>query len=137
MLTYTPFQVVDQVAGARRLFLSFLKAAAILLALLAPAWLHGQTITGTVQDPSGALIAGAQIEITGSDLAQPIVLSSDGLGKFASPGLEPGTYSVRVTREGFEPLVKTVNVPGAGQLQLTLSIAKRQEIVSVPAKSLT
>jgi hypothetical protein len=137
VLTYTPFQVVDQVAGARRLFLSFLKAAAVLLALLAPAWLHGQTITGTVQDPSGALIAGAQIEITGSDLAQPIVLSSDGLGKFASPGLEPGTYSVRVTREGFEPLVKTVNVPGAGQLQLTLSIAKRQEIVSVPAKSLT
>jgi hypothetical protein len=103
---------------------------------MAPMWLHAQTISGTVQDPSGAVIAGARIEITGGDLIQPIVLSSDGLGTFTSPDLKPGTYSVRVTREGFEPLVKTLSLPGAGPLQLTLSIAKQQEIISVPAKSL-
>jgi hypothetical protein len=103
---------------------------------MAPAGLQAQTISGTVQDPSGAVIAGAQIEISGADLTQPIVLSSDGQGKFASPDLKPGTYSVRVTREGFEPLVKAVNVPGAGPLQLTLGIAKQQESISVPAKSL-
>ena len=103
---------------------------------MGPTWLSAQTISGTVQDPSGAVIAGARIEITGGDLAQPIVLSSDGLGKFTSPELKPGTYSLRVTREGFEPLVKTVDVAGAGQLQLTLSIARQQEVISVPAKSL-
>ena len=103
---------------------------------MAPAWLYAETISGTVQDPSGAVIAGARIEITGGDLTQPIVLSSDGLGKFASPDLKPGTYSVRATREGFEPLVKAVTLPGGGPLQLTLSIAKQQEVISVPAKSL-
>ncbi len=103
---------------------------------MGPTWLSAQTISGTVQDPSGAVIAGARIEITGGDLTQPIVLSSDGLGKFTSPELKPGTYSLRVTREGFEPLVKTVDVAGAGQLQLTLSIARQQEVISVPAKSL-
>ena len=103
---------------------------------MAPAWLHADTISGTVQDPSGAVIAGARIEITGGDLAQPILLSSDALGKFTSPDLKPGTYSLRVTREGFEPLVKTVNLPGAGVLQLTLSIAKQREVISVPGKSL-
>jgi hypothetical protein len=147
VLPYTSFQVGDLQVGdrlagaARRLSVSFpkaffVKAAVFLLALMSPAWLHAQTISGTVQDPSGAVIAGAQISITGGDLAQPIALSSDGQGKFASPDLKPGTYSVRVTREGFEPLVKAVNVPAAGPLQLTLSIARQQEIVSVTGKSL-
>ncbi len=120
----------------RCLFLSFLKPAVVLLALIAPAWLRADTISGTVQDPSGAVIAGARIEITGGDLTQPVVLSSDGQGKFASLDLKAGTYSVRVTREGFEPLVKTVMLPGAGPLLLTLSIATQQEVISVPGRSL-
>ena len=103
---------------------------------MGPTWLHSETISGTIQDPSGAVIAGARIEITGGELVQPILLSSDGLGKFASPDLKSGTYSLRVTREGFEPLVKVVNLPGTVQLQLTLSIAKQQSIISVPGKSL-
>jgi len=141
-LLHTPFQLVAGLAGAYRVLfgslqqLSSLKATVILLAFMAPAWLHSQTISGTIQDPSGAVIAGARIEITGGDLTQPIVLSSDGQGKFASPDLKPGTYSVRVTREGFEPLVKAVNVPAAEPLQLTLSIARQQETVSVTGKSL-
>ena len=110
--------------------------ALLLVCLMAPVWLHADTISGTVQDPSGAVIAGARIEITGGDLTQPIVLSSDGLGKFTSPDLKPGTYSLRLTREGFEPLVQTVVLPGAGPLQLTLSIATQQEVISVPGKSL-
>jgi hypothetical protein len=140
-LPYALLKVVDRLLSARRFRffpqVSFPKAAVILLlVLLAPVWLYAQTISGTVQDPSGALIAGARIEIAGGDLAQPILLSSDGQGKFASPDLRPGTYSVRVTREGFEPVVKAVNVPAAGPLQLTLSIASQQESVSVTGKSL-
>ncbi len=137
MLPYTLFQVVDRPAGSRlRLFPSVLKAAVFLLWLMGPTWLSSQTISGTVQDPSGAVIALARIEITGGELTQPIVLLSDGLGKFTSPDLNPAAYSVRVTREGFEPLVKPVNLQVAVQLQLTLSIAIQQEIVTVPGKSL-
>jgi hypothetical protein len=123
-------------AQARRCsFSSLLKMALFLLCLMAPAWLLSQTISGTIQDSSGAVIAGARIEITGGDLAQPVVLSSDGLGKFASPDLKPGTYSLRVTRDGFEPLVKTVDLQGPAQLQLTLAIAQQKVTVSVPGKS--
>jgi Peptidase family M1 domain/Carboxypeptidase regulatory-like domain len=117
-------------------FSSVLKMALLLLWLTAPTWLRSQTISGTVQDPSDAVIAGARIEITGANLAQPVVLSSDATGKFASPVLKPGTYSMRVLRDGFDPLVKTVDLQGSVQLQLTLTIAKQQVNISVAGKSL-
>jgi hypothetical protein len=113
-----------------------LKLALFLLCLAAPAGLHAETISGTVADQSGAVIVGARIEIIGEDLAQPVVLSSDALGQFSSPDLKPGTYSLRVTRDGFEPLVKTVDLRGAVQLQLTLAIAQQRVEITVPGKSL-
>ena len=126
-----------------------LRKIALLLSCLAfcwsvPAWLQAQTISGTVQDSSGAYIAGARIEISGTELAQSVALTSDATGKFASPDLKPGTYSVRVEREGFEALVKTVVIPepapGAAEapvhLQLTVEVAKQQVDISVVGKNL-
>jgi hypothetical protein len=112
------------------------KIALFVLWLLAPSWLHAQTISGTIQDPSGAFIAGAKIEISGTNLPQPVVLSSDAAGKFASPHLKPGTYNLRVLQDGFETLEKTVELQGSLQLQLTLSIARQQVNIAVGGKSL-
>jgi hypothetical protein len=134
-------RVVDRVRVLRisprdRRFLFLLTVALLSICVISPLLLQAETVSGTIQDPSGALIAGARIEITGGDLAQPLVLSSDGLGKFASPDLKPGTYSLRITRDGFEPLVKTFDVPGAIELHLTLAIPQPQTTVSVPGKSM-
>ena len=71
---------------------------AAILALGFASALHADTISGTVKDPSGAVVAGARIEITGGSLTQPIVLTSDKTGKFAAPNLSPGKYSVRYER---------------------------------------
>jgi hypothetical protein len=106
----------------------------LLLLLTAPALL-AQTISGTVQDSSGAFIPAARIEITGSLLPQALVLSSDAQGNFTSPELKPGTYSLLVTRDGFEPLLKTVDLQPSIRLQLTLDIAKQKTTVSVPSRS--
>lgn len=40
-----------------------------LLCFAGPAWLHAETLSGTVEDQTGAVIVGARIEITGGDLA--------------------------------------------------------------------
>jgi hypothetical protein len=117
-------------------FSSLLKLALLLLCLTAPTWLRSQTISGTVHDPSGAVIARARIEISGVDLAQPVALTSDAAGKFSSLDLKPGTYSVRIEQEGFEPLIKTVDLQKSVQLQFTLVIAQQQVNISVSAKSL-
>src|ERR1700731_3994179 len=99
MSLYTLRQVQHRLIGTRPEHVPILSTIVLfLLCVAGPALLHAETISGTVADQSGAVIVGARIEITGGDLAQPVVLSSDGLGKFSSPDLKPGTYSVRVTR---------------------------------------
>jgi len=124
------------VAAHRKRSFLLVKVFILLFWLAGPLFLHADTVSGTVKDPSGAVIPGARIEITGGDLAQPLVLSSDAVGRFSSPDLKPGTYSLRATREGFEPLVKTVELHGAVELELKLAIAQPRVEITVPGKSL-
>ncbi len=134
-----PYGIMRRPAERRGRPLSFLflaKMAFCFLFLAASTWTLADTISGTIQDPSGAVIAGARVEITGGILTQPVVITSDGLGKFVSPELKPGSYSIRVVRDGFEPLTKTLDLRGTVQLQLTLAIAQQQVTISVPGKSM-
>ena len=59
-------------------------------------------ITGTVQDPSGAVIANAEVRITNQDtgvLERSVKTGAD--GSFTAPLLPVGTYSVSVQAGGF------------------------------------
>jgi Carboxypeptidase regulatory-like domain len=96
--------------------------------------LHAATISGTVKDPSGAVIAGTRIEISGGSLAEPLVLSSDGAGKFSSPDLTPGEYLVQATHDGFEPLTESITLDTSLEVQLILEIAHVRTEISVPGK---
>ena len=107
----------------------------VLLCLALATHLRADTISGTVKDPSGAVVAGARVEITGGDLSRPIVLTSDESGKFAAPNLKHGRYSVRVAKEGFDDLVTTVDLEGTADLPIKLTIAAQQTRVNVSEKS--
>jgi hypothetical protein len=107
--------------------------ALMVLALAANAW--ADTISGTVKDPSGAIVVGARVEITGGSLAQPLALVSDDAGKFVAPNLTAGKYSVRVTKDGFDELLTEVDLRGTSDLPLTLTIAPKQTSVTVSEKN--
>ena len=113
----------------------FYAAIVALLCLTLAVRLAADTISGTVKDPSGAVVAGARIEISGGGVAQAIVLTSDQTGKFAAPNLNPGSYSVRVVKDGFDELVKTVELEGTAELALNLTIAEQQSSVNVSEKN--
>ena len=115
----------------------FLKLAFLLLCFASPALLGAEIISGTVVDPSDAVIAAARIEITGGELTQSIVLSSDARGRFSSTDLKPGNYSLRATREGFEPLVKTIDLRANMEVELKLAIARPHEEINVSGKGRT
>ena len=61
------------------------------------------TITGTVTDPSGAVIAGAKVTATRVEtgVAQSTVTTSS--GSFTIPSLLVGTYNVTAEANGFKP----------------------------------
>jgi hypothetical protein len=116
--------------------LDFFRAFVVaLLGLALAANARADTISGTVKDPSSAIVVGARVEISGGSLVQPIVLVSDNVGKFAAPNLTPGKYSVRVTKEGFDELVTAVELHGTTDLPLSLTIAAKQTSVIVSEKN--
>ena len=136
MLSYAFLDAaIYMIAMTRKPASLLLKISFLLYWLTSPLCLHADSIVGTVADPSGAFIPGVRIEITGGDLGKPIVLSSDAVGRFSSPDLTPGTYTLRLTREGFEPLVRTVEFKGGVKLELSLGIARQRTDVNVPGKS--
>ena len=107
----------------------------LFVTLASAANLRADTISGTIKDPSGAVVAGARIEITGDNLTQPLVFTSDEAGKFTAPHLSAGKYSVRVYKDGFEPLISATDLDGTSDLQLTIKIAEQQTSVNVTEKS--
>src|SRR5215472_18082876 len=76
------------------------------LFLLFAAGVYGQVaqsrIDGTVLDPSGAAVAGAQVVITNGAVGLDRKIETTGAGLFSAPDLTPGPgYTVTVTAPGF------------------------------------
>jgi hypothetical protein len=86
------------------------KLGVILTALLAPALGFGQNqcpnavrIEGTVTDPVGAMIPGAQVQSSDGEKA-----TTDARGKYVLPCVSLGTVNVRVEAQGFDPGIARV-----------------------------
>jgi Carboxypeptidase regulatory-like domain len=100
-----------------------------LLLLVAAMPVSAQTdssIVGVVSDASGALIAGAIVEVTGAELMGVArKTTTDSGGRYRVVGLRPGTYVVTFTNAGFRTLKReNINLTAAfsatvdGSLQL-------------------
>src|SRR5580700_10805650 len=62
-------------------------------------------ITGTVTDPSGAAVKGANITATDTDRGTIFTAQTDASGIFTITRLPIGTYSVRAAAQGFDTAV--------------------------------
>jgi Carboxypeptidase regulatory-like domain/TonB dependent receptor len=125
---------------ARRRFVCHLFASLALLLVCAVAS-FGQTaetgaLTGTVTDPSGAVIVGADVTLTNSGTGQTRITTTDASGSYKFSLLPPGTYSVKFSSAGF----KTVEVPGivvnvteTPVLNHSLAVGAQSEQVTVQA----
>ncbi len=109
--------------------------SAFVVIVLGSSSLFASTISGTVSDSTGAVIPQARVEISGGDLVQPLILGTDGVGKFASADLKPGKYVVRVTKEGFEPHEETIELTEPAELDITLGVARQEVGINVPGSA--
>src|SRR5215471_18567131 len=68
-------------------------------------------ITGTVTDPSSAVIANATVTVTDIEKGTKRTIATDSSGEFRALSLLPSTYSVTVAKTGFQTeIAKTVVV---------------------------
>lgn len=86
---------------ASQLARTTLKLAAlfVLLAALLPGQSTGG-IQGTITDPSGAVVAGANVTVTNQATGEVHNLKTDSAGLYAEPSLVPGSYRVQVEAPG-------------------------------------
>lgn len=96
------------------------------------------SLRGQVIDPSGAIIPGASIVLSGN--GKTLNATSNGNGSYRFNGLTPGRYSVTTTIDGFTPYQNpNLNIsPGQNQkLNIPLSLAVQQQQVTVQAETNT
>ena len=65
------------------------------------------SLSGTVTDPSEAVVPNATIIITNIDRGLALTLKTDNAGRYAADELHAGRYSVKVNALGFKPVSKT------------------------------
>ena len=108
-------------------------AAAIPLAALAPAVLIMASapvfaqataqVTGTVTDPTGAIVPGSAVELKNTDTnaLRTITANSDGIYTFSD--LQPGAYRLTVTSSGFSPFNADVTVTVGGHFSVDAKLS--------------
>jgi hypothetical protein len=92
------------------------------------------SITGTVTDASGAVVAGAKITITGPT-GQTINATTSGQGAYSTGSLVPGVYKVRVEAKGFKTaqLPLDVKVDNTANGSVKLELGAESTVVEVQA----
>ena len=131
-------------SSTRRMRLALhLTLFAITAVLLVPGglWAQGETtsaILGQVTDSTNAAVPGATVTVINRETGLKRSARTDEAGRFNFPQLKPGSYTVRVEAQGFEPQQADNVVSALGQKQtvnLTLRVAQSKQTVEVSAEA--
>jgi hypothetical protein len=97
------------------------------------------SISGSVVDPSGAIIAGATVTATNVGTGVVTTLTTNSQGFYSFQSLALGTYTVSVTKAGFKAYQQTglvLYVNSALVVDVTLTVGEATEKVEVSASEL-
>ena len=96
-----------------------------LLLYAAPALGQGTsgTLSGTVTDSQGAVVPGATVTVKNTETGQQRQAQSNESGGYRVVGLPPGSYEVRVERQGFNAEVRKVKLTVAEDAVLDVPLA--------------
>jgi len=92
------------------------------------------SLTGTVSDPSGAAVPGAQVVLTNTDTQTAQSAETDSAGVYVFGGLPLGSYKVTVTHPGFETVVREGIVLASGvnqRVDVALQVGQLTQKVTV------
>ncbi|HTA47649.1 MAG TPA: carboxypeptidase regulatory-like domain-containing protein [Bryobacteraceae bacterium] len=109
-------------------------AALFLLSFVSSAQLNLGSISGSVTDPTGAVVPNASVTVLDQARGVTRTLTTDSAGEYAAPSLVPGDYTVRATAPGFSTSERKDIAVGVGQalrIDLGLQTGQQNQTISV------
>jgi hypothetical protein len=97
------------------------------------------SISGTVTDPSGAVVAGATVTATNTDTGVAATQSTNASGFYSFQSLALGTYTIDVNQTGFKQYAQTglvLDVNSALVVDVKLQVGAASEKVEVSSTAL-
>src|SRR5580692_13177450 len=94
----------------------------------------GGSLLGTITDPNGAAVPGAQVTAMETATAVRQTVMTDGRGFYSFQSLSVGRYDVEVDASGFKPIRRTgvvIDVNSKAVVDAALAIGERTETVTV------
>jgi hypothetical protein len=110
----------------------------LLLASAAFAQTDRGTVTGTVSDPTGAVIAGAAVEAKSANTNETYKVNATGTGNYTLANLPAGAYELSVSAAGFKKYVRPgliVQVAETTRADATLEVGATSDTVTVNAEA--
>src|SRR3974390_2871646 len=110
----------------------------LLCAVVAFAQSDRGTITGTISDPAGAVVAAAAIEARNTETGAVYPVASSGTGNYTIVELPAGTYELTVTSPGFKKVIRPGLIVQAAQtirVDATLDVGSATEAVTINAEA--
>src|SRR5205807_4149081 len=113
-------------------------AALLLIAISANAQTSRGTVTGTVLDPTGAVIAGARVTLTGVETGVRLSTNSNDAGVYRFDAVDLGTYDLTVSLPGFRTYLSSrigVEANRATTIDPTLEVGAAETRIEVRGES--
>src|SRR5258708_30704066 len=98
----------------------------------------GASISGTIMDPTGGALPGANVTVKNLETGAVRIIAADEAGLYIASSLEVGRYEVRAEKAGFSAEVRTGIALAVGQqavVDLTLRVGQVQDAVVVTEDS--
>ena len=123
--------------SARVTLLTLLALSALLLCSVAFAQttVSNGSISGSVTDPTGAVVSGAKVVVTNTSTGQSLNLNANQSGVYTSGPLDPGTYKVQVSAKGFSSVSETITVEvgNTATANIKLQLGQESQVIEVQA----
>ena len=115
-----------------------LSTVALCTAFMASAQENAE-LTGTVKDPSGAVVPNARVTLTNASTAEVRAGTTNAAGLYDFPALHNGVYNMKVVSTGFEAYEKTgivMDVAATVREDVVLALGASTTTVTVQANAL-
>jgi hypothetical protein len=117
-----------------------LRIAGLFLICTLAAFAQGDrgTITGTVSDPTGAVVPNANIQVTNSDTSASYKVATTNTGNYTLANLPVGTYVLLVDASGFKRFERpnlVVQVAGTIRVDAVLEVGSSTDTITVSTEA--